>query len=30
MGGKHKQTFLQERNTDSQEAHEKMLNTTNY
>ena len=29
MGGKPKQTFLQERNTDSQEVHEKILGTTN-
>ena len=30
MGGRPKQTFLQRRHTDGQEAHEKMLNITNY
>ena len=30
MGGRPKQTFLQRRHTDDQEAHEKMLNITNY
>ena len=30
MGGSPKQTFLQRRHTDGQEAHEKMLNITNY
>ena len=30
MGGKPIQTFLQERNIDSQKAHEKMLNITSY
>ena len=30
MGGRPKQTFLQRRCTDGQEAHEKMLNITNY
>ena len=29
MGRKSKQTFLQRRHTDGQEAHEKMLNVTN-
>ena len=30
MGGRPKQTFHQGRHTDGQEAHEKMLNITNY
>ena len=30
MGGRPKQTFLQRRHTDGQEAHEKTLNFTNY
>ena len=30
MGQRMKQTFLQRRYTDGQEAHEKMLNITNY
>ena len=30
MGRKHKQTFLQRRHTDGQEAHEKMFNIVNY
>ena len=30
MGGRPKQTFLQRRHTDGQEAHEKLLNITNY
>ena len=30
MGRRPKQTFLQRRHTDGQEAHEKMLNITNY
>ena len=30
MSGRPKQTFLQREHTDSQEAHEKMLNITNY
>ena len=30
MGGRTKQTFLQRRHTDGQEAHEKMLNISNY
>ena len=30
MGQRPKQTFLQRRHTDGQEAHEKMLNITNY
>ena len=30
IGGRPKQTFLQRRHTDGQEAHEKMLNITNY
>ena len=30
MGRRPKQTFLQRRHTDSHEAHEKMLNITNY
>ena len=30
MGGRPKQTFLQRRYTDGQDAHEKMLNITNY
>ena len=30
MGIRSKQTFLQRRHTDGQEAHEKMLNITNY
>ena len=30
MGGRFKQTFLQRRYTDGQEAHEKMLNITKY
>ena len=30
MGGRLKQTFCQRRHTDGQEAHEKMLNITNY
>ena len=30
MGRRPKQTFLQRRHTDGQQAHEKMLNTTNY
>ena len=29
-GQKTKQTFFQRRHTDAQEAHEKMLNSTNY
>ena len=29
-GRKSKQTFLQRRHTDGQDAHENMLNTTNY
>ena len=29
MGGRPKQTFLQRRHTDGQEAHEKLLNNTN-
>ena len=29
MGRRHKQTFLQRRHTDGQQAHEKMLNITN-
>ena len=30
MGGRPEQTFLQRRHTDGQEAHEKMLNITDY
>ena len=30
MGRRPKETLLQRRNTDSQQAHEKMLNTDNY
>ena len=30
MSGRSKQTFFQRRHTDGQEAHEKMLNITNY
>ena len=30
MGRRPKQTFLQRRHTDGQQAHEKMLNITNY
>ena len=30
MGRRSKQTFIQRRHTDGQEAHEKMLNITNY
>ena len=30
MGGRPKETFLQRRHTDSQQAHEKMLNIINY
>ena len=30
MGRRPKQTFFQRRHTDGQDAHEKMLNTTNY
>ena len=30
MGIRPKETFLQRRNTDGQQAHEKMLNITNY
>ena len=30
MGRRPQQTFLQRRHTDGQEAHEKMLNITNY
>ena len=30
MGRRAKQTFLQRRHTDGQEAHEKLLNITNY
>ena len=30
MGGRPKQTFFQRRHIDGQEAHEKMLNITNY
>ena len=30
MGRRPKQTFFQRRHTNGQEAHEKMLNTTNY
>ena len=30
MGGRPKQTFLQRRHTDGQQAHEKMLNTAYY
>ena len=30
MGGRSKQTFHQGRHTDGKEAHEKMLNITNY
>ena len=30
MGGRPKQTFLQRRHTDGQEAHEKIFNITNY
>ena len=30
MGRRSKQTFLQRRHTDGQEAHEKMLNIANY
>ena len=30
MGRRSKQTFLQGRHTDGQEAHEKMFNTVNY
>ena len=30
MGGRLKQTFLQRRHTDGQQAYEKMLNTANY
>ena len=30
MGGRLKQTFHQGRHTDGQEAHEKMVNITNY
>ena len=30
MGRRPKQTFLQRRHTDGQEAHEKMLHITNY
>ena len=30
MGRRPKQTFLQRRHTDGQEAHEKLLNITNY
>ena len=30
MGRRSKQAFLQRRHTDDQQAHEKMLNTTNY
>ena len=30
MGGRSKQTFLQRRHTDSQLAHKKMSNVTNY
>ena len=30
MGRRPKQTFIQRRNTDGQETHEKMLNITNY
>ena len=30
MGGRSKQTFLQRRHTDGQEAHEKMLNINNH
>ena len=30
MGRRPKQTFLQRRHTDGQEAHEEMLNITNY
>ena len=30
MGGRPKQTFLQRRHTDGQQAHEKMLNIANY
>ena len=30
MGGRPKQPFQQRRHTDGQEAHEKMLNITNY
>ena len=30
MGGRPKQTFDQGKHTDGQEAHEKMLNITNY
>ena len=30
MGRKPKQTFLQRRHADGQQAHEKMLNTVNY
>ena len=30
MGQRPKQTFLQRRHTDGQEAHEKLLNITNY
>ena len=30
MGKKPKETFLQRRHTDGQEAHEKMINIANY
>ena len=30
LGRRSKKTFLQRRNTDGQEAHEKMLNIANY
>ena len=30
MGRRSKQTFIQRRHTDGQEAHEKMLNMANY
>ena len=30
MGKSSKETFLQRRNTDGQQAYEKMLNTANY
>ena len=30
MGRQRKQTFIQRRNTDGQQAHEKILNITNY
>ena len=30
MGRKSKETFLQRRHTDGQQAHEKMFNTTKY